>query len=733
MDGLSLWLAKTLGDLSKDIHSEIQVNITSPVALLTADLVKERSEVRGVFLQPPPLQKLRSFIGEKENKVGEMVLSVHRRISRLVRRTDAAGQFRDRLAESLAAVVRVADARFLLIHTNENLRFEDGDSLTIKTAKILRRGHRWLERRLAWLSRPLSFRKNAWPVRARTVPWKLILRSRLGKDLPLSVSQGLFGINRISYKVQEILRETARVVQFNFESASAEIKEDGEGGIPASALSSARATVEGGMDRVVARLTTLLEEIAQENKSMENDLVAQSDILLQRIRKDIDVADTPGAIVTAKMENGIRASKERWARTKKRSRIAIRLTERQWKKIRSRLRQARAQLGLKPGDTQFWLDSLDGATVSQPLKKVPPMYRRVFRFDPLEEDDFFVSRDESLKILESARDRWQLGFPSSVGICGSAGSGKTSLILCGRQRFFSGAKVYFLSLQNTLDELPAFFRFLSDSFELNDLPLPPSPDVLAQAIKNKTGRAVVILEGANLLFSRRIGGFDVLDAFIHLMSSTRPDLLWIVSMSESAWRYLNRVRSLSRHFAYAINTRNMDRDDLERVMAVRHEITGYDLVFIAPKGFVPPKAAQQKDQRQEKDVQSAIRDRFFRDLLDASDGNTYTALYYWLTAVEFLDDKQVLVHPLKSLDTGAIRMLSPLHRLTLVAALQHGVMTALLYSNVFRSTVASGDLLLRELRDKKLLLEDPPGRFTPNPILVPAILKVLREGNLIYD
>ena len=733
MQGTSVWLTKTLADLSLDIQKEIQTNITAYVEQLTADLMKEQAGVRAVFQRPTPALALRTFIGEEEIRVGELVLVVHRRVSRFSRRTNSAGQFQDRLAGSVAAIVRVAEPRFLLVHTQENLKFEDGDSATIKTAKLLRRGHRWVERRLAWLSRPLSLRKNAWPVRARTVPWKLVLRARLGKDLPLSVRQGLLRINGIFYKVQEILRETARVVQFNLESASEELKEDAQGTIPPAALASARATAEGGMDRVVSRLKALLEELTQENKRIEEDLVSQAEIVLQRIRKDIDVADTVGAIVTAKMENAVFAGKERWARARKRTRIVVLKTRRRWKKIRSKLSQARAHLGLKRVDTQLCLDSLDGATVSQPLKKVPPLYRRVFRFDPLADDDFFVSRDQSLQLLESARDRWQLGFASSVGIYGSAGSGKTSLILCGQQRFFSGAKVYFLTLQDSLGDVPALIRFLSDSFQLEDLPLDASPAVLANTLKTKTGKAVVVLEGANLLFSRRVGGFEVLDAFIHLMSSTRPDLLWIVSMSESAWHYLDRVRSLSRHFAYTINTRNMDREDLERVMTVRHEITGYDLMFVAPEGFVPKKAALGKNITQEEAAQTAIRNRFFQDLKDASDGNTYTALYYWLTAVEFLDDKQVLVHPLKPLDTGAIRMLSPLHRLALVATLQHGVMTPLLYSRVFRAGISAGEILLRELRDKKLLFEDTPGRFVPNPILVPAVLKVLREGNLVYD
>jgi hypothetical protein len=733
MNGLALWLTKTLTDLSKNIQTEVQENIAKHVEQLSTDLMKEQAGVLAVFQKPTPSLNLRTFIGEEENRVGDLVLTVHRRVSRLARRTDLAAAFRERLTQSVDAIVRVAPPHYVVVHTNENLKFEEGDSLTIKIAKVLRRGHRWVERRLSWLSQPLSLGEREWPVRVRKIPWQSILQARLGNDLPLSIRQGLTRTNGMAHKVQEVLRESARVVQFNLESASAELKEDAQGSIPPSALTSARATAEGGMDRVVTRLKTLLDEMAQEHKQIEADLVSQAENVLQRIRKDIDVADTVGAIVTQKMENFVLASQERWSRMKKRSRIAVSLLGRQWVKWREKLSQARAHLGLKPSDTQLWLDSLDGATVSQPLAKVPPLYRRVFRFEPLDDEDFFVSRDESLEVLKSARDRWQQGFPSSIGIFGPVGSGKTSLILCGQQRFFSDVPFHFITLKDIQDDIPGLFQFLTEALKLSKLPKEPTLGDISQALQEQIGKAVVVLEGANLLFSRRIGGFEALDAFIHLMSATRPEILWVVSLGETAWKYLDRVRSFSRHFSYTINARNMDREDLERVMTVRHEITGYDLVFVAPDGFIPKKVSSWKKPTSEKDTQPNIRNRFFQDLKEASDGNTYSALFYWLSSVDFSDDKQVLVHPLKPLDTGVIRMLSPLHRMTLLATLQHGIMTPLLYSKIFRSTLSHGEILLRELSDKKLLLETPLGRYQPNPILVPAIIKVLREGNLIYD
>jgi hypothetical protein len=727
-EGLSLWLTNSLKDLSNDIQTELQENIAKQVDQLSKDLHKEQAGLLEALQLPTPSNNLKTFIGEEENRVGELVLIVHRRLSRLARRTDKAGEFRERLTKSVAAIVRAAPPHYFLVHTNENLKLEEGDSLTIKIAKVLRRAHRWVERRLAWLSFPMGQKKRAWPVRVRTVPWQHILEIRLGNDLPLSVKQGLSRINNISFKVQEILRETARVVQFQLESASAELKEDAQGIIPPTALTAARATAEGGMDRVVTRLKTLLEEIDQEKNQIEEDVVSQSAIILQRIRKDTDVADTVGAIVTAKMEHIRCASQEQWQRAKKRFRIAVSLTGRQWTKFRSKLSKATAQLGLKHVDTQLWLNSLDGAMIAHPLAKVPPLYRRVFRFEPLNDDDFFVSRDESMDVLKSARDRWQAGFPSSVGIFGPVGSGKTSLILCGRQRFFFDVPIHFISPQESLDDVPTFVQFISACFELKLPPRDTTPEALIKTLYEKVGKAVIVLEGANLLFSRRIGGFEALDALIHLMSGTRPDILWIVSMGETAWKYLDRVRSFSRHFSYTINARNMDREDLEHVMTVRHDITGYDLLFVPPEGFLSKKGS-----KKEEDPQPAIRQKFFQDLKEASGGNTYTALYYWLTAVEFSDDKTVLVHPLKPLDTGVIRMLSPLHRMTLVATLQHGVMTPLLYSKVFRSNISNGEIILHELRDKRLLLEDPQNVYVPNPILVPATLQVLREGNLIYD
>ncbi len=397
-----------------------------------------------------------------------------------------------------------------------------------------------------------------------------------------------------------------------------------------------------------------------------------------------------------------------------------------WAGLLDQLGLARQKLGLKAAAANERVGAFDNATVQYAQSKIPPHYKQAFRFDSLTDEDFFVCRDESLSKISEAKERWALGLSCSVGIFGPVGSGKTSLVARARQYTFKEAKVFSTTLGKPLSTREELAHFLSEYFQLHTNDPPDNIHDLAVRVRELVGASVAILEGVNLLFPRTIGGFHAIDAFFEFMIQTRPKVLWIVTMTEGAWRYLDSVKDVSRHFTHVINARNMDRKDLERVISVRHEMTGYDMEFVPPE--TAKNGSKQKD----------LRDHFFEALHEATDGNTFAALYYWLCSVErsstgLNGERKVRIHPLKPLELDGVRSLNRSQAACLVAALQHGTLWPATVARVFWSDASNAAIALNELNEKRLLVHSQNGGFSPNPIVVPAVAKVLRERNLAYE
>ena len=80
-------------------------------------------------------------------------------------------------------------------------------------------------------------------------------------------------------------------------------------------------------------------------------------------------------------------------------------------------------------------------TVDLNAKDLPLLYRRLFRFEPLQDPRFLVGRETEMGAIAAARSMWEANRPVAVILVGQRGSGKTSLINCSLKRTLAGQEV----------------------------------------------------------------------------------------------------------------------------------------------------------------------------------------------------------------------------------------------------------------------------------------------------
>lgn len=724
IENLNKQVADAINLLLHDFQQDFDQSYVAQVKNLKETLTAAKDKLADAFNANSDRNELRRAIFELENSAGESILSVYRRLSTRSKGSLVFQPIRNRFESAIERIINSYPNFYIVFQTNENLAFEPDDSLTVKIAKFIRRAQRSIERRISWSYHPLNRNGQKKTTKVRKIPWKSILKRRIESDLQMTIVEWVNGIDAHLNKIRSALKESARVLHFNLESAA--IETTGSSTNP----DMARQTALGSFDRVIARLNSAFEEAAEDWQKLRSTLSEESSRFINQVHRDCDVADTVGAIASGKLEDFSGSLQNAQDQIKKWFHVALKHVARAWIFLRDNFGLARAKLGLKPAETHDWIGALDNATVEFAQRNIPPLYKRVFRFDPLGDEEFFVSRDESLGYIRDAEKRWALGLPSSIGIYGPGGSGKTSLVTCAQQRFFQGSKVFVNTMERYPSDTNELIKQMVTHFQLK-ISIPPKDiEDLANLINKNVGPAVAIVEGANLLFTRSMNGFKIIDSFFDLVARTRPAILWIITMSEEAWRYLDAVKRISGYFTCVINARNMDREDLERVIMVRHEITGYELEFASQENH--SNFFHWKKRKTPEEVQNNLRKRFFDDLHRATDGNLFASIYYWLCAAEFQGEEKVRIQVLKPLEMGAIRSLNHGQAACLVAALQQGMLWPETYTKIFRATPPQAAMCLNELREKSILLYRGHGEFVPNPIVIPNATRVLRERNLIH-
>lgn len=77
-------------------------------------------------------------------------------------------------------------------------------------------------------------------------------------------------------------------------------------------------------------------------------------------------------------------------------------------------------------------------------------------------------------------------------------------------------------------------------------------------------REVVVVEGCHYLYSRRIGGFDVLDAFLDRIANA--DALFVTAWNKWAWDYLAAVRDVDRAFPVQVDVPRLEPEAISALV-----------------------------------------------------------------------------------------------------------------------------------------------------------------------
>jgi hypothetical protein len=158
-------------------------------------------------------------------------------------------------------------------------------------------------------------------------------------------------------------------------------------------------------------------------------------------------------------------------------------------------------------------------TLSLPAagSSLPALYRVLFRVAPVEDRRFLVGREHELAGLDQAVKDWATGRFAACLLIGARGSGKTSLLNCAVRDIFAGVpwiRAEFRERILSSVGLDAFLREL--------LHLPQDADLEAAF---HAERRVLILEEAERLYLRKVGGFAAVHYLTHLIHRTASTTL----------------------------------------------------------------------------------------------------------------------------------------------------------------------------------------------------------------
>lgn len=361
------------------------------------------------------------------------------------------------------------------------------------------------------------------------------------------------------------------------------------------------------------------------------------------------------------------------------------------------------------------------------LRELPYIYRRLFDFEMMTDRRFYVALNENFSYLKKAYESWEAGFPATFAVIGEKGSGKSTYLNFALGDFFKERELKRIELTGGYYSEVDFIKFMEEELDLEGV---DSVEGIISAIRKARKKRVLVIENMQNFYLRNINSYGALESLLYVISETKESIFWIMSCSLYAWNFMNSTLSVGEYFSHFIRTDVLNEQQIETVIMNRHRSSGYELVFEPSENQIKSRAYR-KLMDQEEASHEYLREAYFEDLTNLSEGNASIAMIFWIRSIREFDDTHFYLEPLEVTSMKIIQELKPEVLFALAAIVLHDTVTPKEFSAVLQMTEQESRLMLMRLKTRGLLQQEDD-RYHINQLMYRQIVRVLKERNIIH-
>ncbi|MCB2219638.1 MAG: hypothetical protein KQI35_04520 [Bacteroidetes bacterium] len=359
------------------------------------------------------------------------------------------------------------------------------------------------------------------------------------------------------------------------------------------------------------------------------------------------------------------------------------------------------------------------AETEKAIDRLPFIYQRLFRIEPLSSFELYTPRQESVDKIKTAYTRWKDGKFAPAVIIAEKGWGKTTTL----NRF--------LKLKLTTEEVviltPEPGMEIADFFQsiLSKTTFEESSEKQDDASAKKM---IVIIDGLEKLFEARVNGFDYLLHVLKHISDTNRQIFWLTTCHLYAWEYLDKTIGISDYFGYHIKLSDFTDEDLMKTIERRHNISGYRLMFLPE---TQKKTLISFKKQTDFGNQEELRIQYFMRMHKIVKGNLSQAFLFWMRSTAQVTEDSVYIEYLSSDYFNFLGSMSDSKLIILKNIVIHNGISAEHHALLFRIPPEKSKLLLGQLYDDGIIIKSGD-IYNVNPIIYRQVIDHLYLLNILH-
>ncbi|MFW5968907.1 MAG: hypothetical protein ACOCV2_15390, partial [Persicimonas sp.] len=372
--------------------------------------------------------------------------------------------------------------------------------------------------------------------------------------------------------------------------------------------------------------------------------------------------------------------------------------------------------------------------INEEALQPPATYLRLFSSVPVDIPDFYIERREVEEECARAVDNWLRSRPSSMLIVGERGMGKRSLVhhvlpphLFARYDF-DDSQLQTVRIDEHVESEEELCACLEPLVEGG---APRTLSHLERRLMESDEQRIVLIENGDKVYTRTPEGFEMCARLLSMMERTGDSTLWIVLMSRAATTVLDTAVEITDYFTHVLELEPLSGDQIERMVMMRHQASGFDI------DFVPPEAGYLDKVRHPIRYNEAVRQpksAYFERLAELSQGNPLLALLYWRESIRLAapNSSGIVVEPLPEAEMALTDGLSLQKKLILATLTQHQALTAPQLAHIVGIDLEAMHTELAYLRRLGFIAPvQGTSSYRLRPLAGVLVTRELRELNLV--
>lgn len=361
--------------------------------------------------------------------------------------------------------------------------------------------------------------------------------------------------------------------------------------------------------------------------------------------------------------------------------------------------------------------------VNSSLETLPIDYKELFEPSSIG-PEFFVNRQEEIETLEICYGHWIQNHFVSCAIIGEKGCGATSLVTTFKEKCLKADPIR-SELHWKIFTQEGYFEYFSTLF--NTGPVTTNQELIDH-LNNTPDEKVIILENLHHMFLKKIGGFQAVRLLFELISYTTKKVFWVGVFTPETWNYLDKTTSISTYFTNKITLEPLSNEHIAEIITKRNHHANLTIKFLPSQENKESKSYENLSKSQK---QIFLKEKFFKQLHELSNGNITLSLFYWLRSIEKIGNNTIYIQEIEGLDYGFIRHLSPEDLFVLQAMIIHDGLALHDFCIVINEPIEECRKILMPMLEKGVLIQANQ-KYNINPVIYKHVQQHLSSKNYIH-